>query len=79
MLYGLTWKDVMYAMGQTLILDSNTWVLGKLVAYGDERFGDESVGKREEEITTLPIGKLVVPTTEPDWVYNTAKRTLGSE
>ena len=24
MLYGLTWKDVMYAMGQTLILDSNT-------------------------------------------------------
>ena len=44
-----------------------------MVAYGDERFGNKSVGKREEEIATLPTGNQVFPTTEPDWDYNTAK------
>ena len=40
---------------------------------GDEWFGNESVGKREGEIITLPTGNQVVPITEPDWDYNTAK------
>ena len=47
--------------------------MGKAVAYGDEWLGNESVGKREDEIATLPIGNQAVPTTEPDWDYNTAK------
>ena len=60
LLYDLTWKDVMS-------------ILGKAVAYEDEWFGNESVGKREDEITALPTGNQTVPTTEPDWGYNTAK------
>ena len=31
------------------------------------------MGKREDEITALPAGSQVVPATEPDWDYNTAK------
>ena len=46
--------------------DSKTQVLGKAVAYGDEWLGNESVGKREDEIITLSTGNQVVPTTEPD-------------
>ena len=38
-----------------------TRVLGKAVAYGDEWLGNESVGKREDEITALPTGNQVVP------------------
>ena len=52
---------------------SKTRVLGKVVAYGDEWLGNESVGKRENEIAALPTGNQVVPTIEPDWDYNTAK------
>ena len=73
LLYDLTWKDVMYILGQTLTPDSKTRLLGEAVAYGDEWFGIESVGKREDEITALSTGNQVVPTTEPDWDYNTAK------
>ena len=36
LLHNLTWKDVMYILGQTLTSDSKTRVLGKAVAYGDE-------------------------------------------
>ena len=46
LLYDLTWKDVMYILGQTLTSDSKSQVLGKAVAYGDEWLGNESVGKR---------------------------------
>ena len=53
--------------------DSKNRVLGKAVAFGDEWFGNESVRKREDDITTLPTGNQAVPTTEPDWDYNTAK------
>ena len=53
--------------------DSKSRVLGKAVAYGDEWLGNESVGKREDEITALPTGNQVVPTTELGWDYNTAK------
>ena len=73
LLYDLSWKYVMYILGQTLTLDSMSRVLGKAVAYGDEWLGNESVGKREDEIAALPTGNQVVPSTEPDWDYNTAK------
>ena len=73
LLYDLTWKDVMYILGQTLTPDSKSRVLGKAIAYGEEWLGDESVGKREDEITTLPTRNQVVPITEPDWDYKTAK------
>ena len=63
----------MYILGQKLTPDSKTQVLGKAVPYGDEWFGNEPSGKREDEITTLPTGNQAVPTTEPDWDYSTAK------
>ena len=47
--------------------------MGKAVAYGDEWLGNESVGKREDKITTLPTGNQVVSITEPDWDYDTTK------
>ena len=47
--------------------------MGKAVAYGDEWLGNESVGKREDEIAALPTGNQAVPTIEPDWGYNSAK------
>ena len=73
LLYDLTWKDVMYILGQLLTSDSKTQVLGKVVAYGDEWLGNESVGKRENEIAALPTGNQVVPTIDLDWDYNRAK------
>ena len=73
MLYDLTWKDVTYILGQTLTPNSKTRVLGKAIAYGDEWFANESVGRREDEITSLPTGNHAVAITEPDWDYNTAK------
>ena len=42
--YELTWKDVMYILGQTLTLNSKSQVLGKAVAYGNEWLGKESIG-----------------------------------
>ena len=56
----------MYILGQTLIPNSKTQVLGEVVAYGDECLGNESVGKREDEIATFPTGNQAVPTIEPD-------------
>ena len=47
----------MYIVGQMLTPDSKTRVLGKAVVYGDERLGNESVGKREDNITALPTRK----------------------
>ena len=73
LLYDLTWKDVMYILGQTLTPDLKTQVWGKVVAYGDEWFGNKSAGKTEDEITALPTGNREVPITEPEWDYNTAK------
>ena len=73
LLYDLTWKDVMYILGQTLTSDSKSQVLGKAVAYGDEWLGNESVGKKEVEITALHTGNQAVPITEPDWDYNIVK------
>ena len=50
----------MYILGQTLTPASKTQVLGKAVAYGDEWLGNESVGKREDEIAALPTGNQAV-------------------
>ena len=58
---------MVYVLGQTLTPDSKTQVLGKVVAYGDEWFGNESVVKNEEGITALPTGNQAVPITEADW------------
>ena len=63
----------MYILGHTLTPESKTRVLEKAVAYGGECLGNESVGKRENEIAALPTGNQAVPTIEPDWDYNTAK------
>ena len=63
----------MYILGQTLTPNSNSRVLGKAVAYEDEWLDNESVGKRENEIVTLPTGNQAAPITEPEWDYNTAK------
>ena len=65
LLYDLTWKDVLYILGQTLTPNSKSQVLGKAVAYGDEWLGNEPVGKKEDEITALPVGNQAVPITEP--------------
>ena len=64
---------MIYILGQTLSPDSKSPVLGKAVAYGDEWLGNESVGKREDEIAALPAGNEELPTIEPDWDYNSAK------
>ena len=40
--------------------NSKSQVLGRAAAYGDEWFGNESVGKREDEITALPTGNQAV-------------------
>ena len=64
---------MIYILGQTLTPDSKTQVLGKAIAYGDEWLGNDSVGKREDEIAALPTGNQAVPTMEPDWDYNSAK------
>ena len=64
---------MIYILGQTLSPDSKARILGKAVAYGDEWLGNESVGKREDEIAALPTGNQAVPITEPDRDYNTAK------
>ena len=73
LLCDFTSKHVIYILGQTLTPDSKSRVLGKVVAYGDEWLGNESVGKKEVEITALPTGNQAVLITEPDWNYNTAK------
>ena len=62
-----------YILGQTLTPESKNRVSGKAIAYGDEWLGNESVGKREDEITALLTGSQAVSATEPDWDYNTAK------
>ena len=49
----------MYILGQLLTSNSKTQVLGKVVAYGDEWLGNESVAKKEDEIAALPTGKLL--------------------
>ena len=61
-LYDLTWKDMIYILGQMLTPSSKSQVWRNAVAYGDEWLGNESVGKRENEIAALPTGNQAVPT-----------------
>ena len=57
---------MMHILGQTLTPHSKCQVFGKAVAYADEWLGNESVGKREDEIAALPTGNQVAPNIEPD-------------
>ena len=71
LLYDLTWRDVMYVLGQTLTLDSKTRVLGEATTFGDEWLECEIRGKREHEIALLPTGSQAVLITEPlCWMYS---------
>ena len=63
----------MYILGQMLTPDSKNSSFGEAIAYEDEWLEHESIGKREQEIATLPTGNQSVPTTKPDWDYNMAK------
>ena len=73
LLYVLTWKDVIYVLGWTLISEPRAQVLGKATAFGDDWFERETSGNREHEIALLPTGSKAVPITEPDWDYNMVK------
>ena len=59
-----TWRDVTHVLGQTLIPDSKTWVLGESITFGDKWLERETGGKREHEIALLPTESQTVPTTE---------------
>ena len=65
LLYELTWRDVVYVLGQTLTPDSRTRVLGEATTFGDEWLERETRGKREHEIALLPTRSQAVPITEP--------------
>ena len=65
LLYELTWRDVMYVLGQMLTPDLRARVLGEATTFGDEWLEHETRGKREHEIALLPTGTQVVPITEP--------------
>ena len=55
LLYDLTWKDVMYVLGQMLTPDSRALVLREATTFGDEWLEHETGAKRYQ----------VVPITEP--------------
>ena len=46
LLYDATWRDATHVLGQTLIPDSKTWVLGEATTFGDEWFERETRGNR---------------------------------
>lgn len=60
LLYDVTWRDVMYVLGQTLTLDLKTQLLGEATTFGDEWLKRETRGKREHEIA-LPMGAEQFP------------------
>ena len=64
LLYELTWRDVMYVLGQTLTPDSRTRVLGEDTTFREKWLERETRGKREHEIALLPIRSQAVPITE---------------
>ena len=64
LLHELTWRDVMYVLGQTLTPDSRTQVLGEATTFGDKWLECERRVKREHEIVLLPTGSPAVPITE---------------
>ena len=64
LLYDLTWREVMYVLGQMLTPDLRTRVLGEAPTFGDEWLEYETRGKREYKIALLPHGSQVVPITE---------------
>ena len=71
LLYDLTWRDVMYILGQTLTPDLRTWVWGEAPTFGDEWLECETRGKTERKIALLPRGSQAVPITELlCWMYS---------
>ena len=64
LLYDLTWRDVIYVLGQTLTFDLKTRVLGDATTFGDEWLEHEAREKREHKIALLPTGSQAVPITE---------------
>ena len=74
LLYGLTWRDVTYVLGQMVTPDRRARVLGEATTFGDEWLECETSGKKEHKITLLPPGSQAVPITELVWDYNMAKR-----
>ena len=65
LLYELTWRDLIYVLGQTLPPDTRALALGEATTFGDDWLQRETRGKREYEIALLPTGSQVVPITEP--------------
>ena len=63
LLYELTWRDVMYVLGQMLTPDLRARVLGEATTFGDEWLEHETRGKREHEIALLPTGSQTVSIT----------------
>ena len=63
LLYELTWRDVMYVLGQTLTPDLRAQVLGEATAFGDELLECETRETREHEVALLPTGSQAVPIT----------------
>ena len=59
--YELTWRDVIYVLGQTLTPDSRTRVWGDTTTFGEKRLKRETRGRREHEIALLPTRNQVVP------------------
>ena len=49
LLYDLTWRDVMYVLGQTLTPDLRTEVLGEAPTFEDEWLECETREKREDK------------------------------
>ena len=78
LLYELTWRYVVYVLGQTLTpLTREIEFWGEGTAFGDEWIEGEARGKREHEIALLPMGSQVVPIADPDWDDHKEKGIWG--
>ena len=64
LLYNLTWKDLIYILGQMLIPDLRALVLSEATTFGNECLECETRENREHEIALLPTGCQVIPITE---------------
>ena len=65
LLYNLTWKVVIYVLGQMLTPDLRALVLREATTFGNECLECETREKREHLIARLPTGGQAVPITEP--------------
>ena len=65
LLYELTWRDLIYVLGQTLPPDMRALALGEATTSGHEWLERETWGKRKQQIALLPTGIQVAAITEP--------------